>query len=441
MKEAEPQHDAPASYTSQPTRPVMLMIGSGLLALSATLLVSTAGFFSIWPDVAYERLASDTWQPYNVQYRPFKSADDFSRAERHLKQMVKAKETGRDPVPHFLLAELYHAMDRRAEALAYYNRTENLVNASWYHRTTHRRLREEALGAQAILYYMNNEPEKALAKLAYIPDFQDLSRSKLLTVLNASLNQPERADLRLLLGKRLWHELRLAKAKEELRHAEQLGQSPHLRREAAHYAESQLPRHLQELSPLGRYFSLAGEAYQHETQQMGEAAQFYEQALQENPNFEWGYNELAIVYRQMKEFTKAEASARKALALNPGFYNPYLTLGDIALDQGHYDTAIGHFMQAQQLIQQTPLDSTRNMLANIENQLGFAHESLNQPEQAIQHYRAAMRAAQAGNTDERAELDYDYAQMAIQRIAEEMQARQQTAQFGHTVDSQRLSSR
>src|SRR5690606_22106499 len=105
---------------------------------------------------------------------------------------------------------------------------------------------------------------------------------------------------------------------------------------------------------------------------------------------EWGHNELAIIYRQMRDYKRATENAHRAIALNPEFFNPYLTLGDIALDEGHPVQAIAYFKKAKAMIRRAPLDATRNLIANIENQIGFAYESMDENEKALEHYRLAM---------------------------------------------------
>jgi tetratricopeptide (TPR) repeat protein len=252
--------------------------------------------------------------------------------------------------------------------------------------------------------------------------------------LQDSLENPERGDFHLALGKQLRQELKLSKAREELLQAQNLSQNPNVRLDATHYLQTQMPRFVKELSPLARYYTLAGEFQQYEAEDLWQAANYYQKALQEQPGFEWAYNELAIIYRELKDHKKAGIYAQIAMTLNPDFYNAYLTMGDISLDSEAFEQAITHFKGAQTLIGRWPEQESGGLVANIENQLGFAYESLHNSPEALTHYRLAMKAASLRD-DDVAVSDYEYAQESITRVTE---SQQRAAQF--KKESQQLSA-
>ena len=87
---------------------------------------------------------------------------------------------------------------------------------------------------------------------------------------------------------------------------------------------------------------------------------------------------LAKIYHQADYKAEAQAAAGQVLAIDYDFYHAsaYVLLGDIALEQAQWETAIGYFQAAQEL---SPSD-----LAPIYRGLGLGHRALKQYEQAEQ---------------------------------------------------------
>lgn len=418
---------------SPPTDPVLrkrhfrqlAMLAAGFTGLICLFTVGAASwyFFRMMPEDTYTAISGDAWEARNVNLMAFKTPQAFRQAESTLLDELHGQGKSEDPVPYFLLAELYNMEQRNQDAIPRYREAIRLGSRSWFHSNLYRHFLIDANAKLAILYYEGNDYKAALSSLNNIGPLKNHPDGELLSALKDSLENPDRADFHMNLGRSLRHYLKLGKARSEIEEARALSKSPQLRMEADNFLKTQMPRHVAELPALARYYSLAGDARQYEHDDLWQAATFYEKAVKEVPRFEWGYNELAIIYRQLKDYRKAGNYARSAISLNPQFYNSHLTMGDIALDSNNFDEAVSSYEKARELIQNMPSEDNEYLLVNIENQLGFAYESMDRTDEAIQHYRQAMlRAGRAEG--ESAEADYDYAQDAIERISEAQKTRQ-----------------
>jgi tetratricopeptide (TPR) repeat protein len=414
-----------------------------LLALTIGSGVACGFVWSYWsetlPETAYAAIQTGQWARWNVATHVMASPNDFAQAEKHLKSMVSAPDYRQNPIPNFLLGGIYDMTNRPAEAIKRYQEAIRLSNRNWSSQNQYRLFLDQSHGALAVIHYKQNHHTAALSELAQIQTLDNTDNPELLTALHDSLEDPSRADFHLLLGKELRHMLELQKAREEFQSAAQLSRSPHLHMEALHWLTYEMPHPSGALSPMARYYSLSGQAM--DDNESPKAITFYEKALALNPTFEWGYNELAILYRQGKQYGKAEANAQKAIALNPQFYNSYLTLGDISVDEAHYERAIHWYNAARGIISQFPDVTRYPLLSNLENQLGYTYETMNKPEQATRHYREALMTAaetpeDADEPDDQATSsdDYAYAQEALERLSETHHRRPILA------DSQKISS-
>ncbi len=406
--------------TRRRSRRLIALVATGLATL-ALMAAGTLGAIHLFVVVPYQTAhlvdKDPFWRQVNADGMQFNSQKDFANAEFFLG--ARAKKDPGNPMPRLLLGRLYEFENRHNEAIVHYLQAQQLVEGSWYNRIAYRDFRNGMHGRLGSLYYESNEPEKALAELNAISDFNDTEMPEYLEALYHRLDDPTRADYRMNLARELRNQLKLGKAREELQAALKLSQDPQTHSEIVSLLATQMPSQVRELSPLVRYYSLAGQKHQ-DDDDLWQAAHYYEQALKEMPRFEWDHNELAIIYRQMQDYGKASRYAQEAARLNPNFYNPHLTLGDIALDQSRYPDAIAHFTRAQQIILSYPDSETPGTDANIENQLGYAYEQMDQKTQAMQHYRLALQKAGAGNDDtcECLEAEYDYAETALARLAE-----------------------
>ncbi|MBW1896949.1 MAG: tetratricopeptide repeat protein, partial [Deltaproteobacteria bacterium] len=68
-----------------------------------------------------------------------------------------------------------------------------------------------------------------------------------------------------------------------------------------------------------------------------QAAKWYEQALEINPEFATSYHNLAILHKETGDADKALKALKRAIALRPMSANAYGTLGLIQAEQGDYD--------------------------------------------------------------------------------------------------------
>jgi tetratricopeptide (TPR) repeat protein len=388
-----------------------LPVLAGFGVLQVVLLLLGIGYYIYvdLPESTFARTDAAPWREHNVASLTFKTPADFAKARSILSADTKRPENQNDPTAAYLLAELDNTLNASNPAIQMYQQVIRIADKNWYSRFAYRNFLSHAHAALAILYYEHGKPAQAKSELDAIPDFSETNQANLLQALRDSIESPDRADFHLLLGKELRHQLKLTLASRELQTAERLSPSPQLTLEAANFMKTQMPKSLKELPPMLRYYSLAAEASENPTQ----AAAFYEQAVQQIPSYEWGYNELAILYRTMKQYDTASDRANRAIAINPDFYNPYLTLGDIALDRTDYTAAIRYFETAQRIIQRFPSEDSQSLNANIENQLGYTHELMNQIQEAAHHYQLAMLAAADGDMDTTA--DYEYAQEGLAR--------------------------
>lgn len=370
--------------------------------------------YNVWPQESYRQIYEKPWLGMNVRALKFQSADDFRKARVSLGQQLQGKPD--NPIPHFLLAELHSAQGQSTNAIEEYRATIRAAGKGWLGDIRNRTFSDNAHAGLAILYYERGNTMQASRELAEIADADENREAELLLAMRDSLENPERADFHLLLGKAFRQAWKFKMASQELEQAKRLSQSPKTRLEAINYLKTQMPQGMQDLTPMARYYGLAARLAQTSDEDLPKAALLFRKSLEEAPEFDWGYNELAIIYREMKNYPQAIAYAKNAIGQNLDFYNPYLTLGDIALDQSDYQGAIQQFRQAEAILQRLPQDEQQGLIANIKNQIGYAYESLHQYADAGQAYQSALTiSADAGEV---ADEDYDYARDGLSRIAE-----------------------
>ncbi|MCE3236262.1 MAG: MalT-like region [Vampirovibrio sp.] len=405
-----PSNSPPKSFTW--LKPV---IQWGLLAMTAlALAVGGACWHLQIPEQTYAQIYSPPWLSVNAFGYRLKTRQDFVHARQTLLQATKTDAYRDNPLPHYLLAGLYDTLGQTSNAISAYQQVIQIANRSWYHRLVYREFMDQAQASLAICYYENNKHADALRVLSEISDLNLTDKSDLLHAIQDRLQNPGRADFHMEIGKAFSKGLKLEIAAREAKEAQKLSQSPQLKLEAANFLKTAIPKGVKELSPLARYYSLAGEVYQHEESDLIQAARLYEQVVKESPAYEWGYNDLAVIYRDLKDFANAENNARKAIALNPDFYNPHLTLGDLAIDREDFSGAIRHFQTAKRLLEQTPLSDNEAILANIENQIAYSYESQGDLLQAARHYQDALLISI--DVEDENTQDYDYAQEGLARV-------------------------
>lgn len=417
----------PTPEASRPRRyKKWLWVAIGGITLHLSLILGVAGsdyLFNQLPQDSYQAIYDAPWLGLNVRALKFQNVEDFRRAERSLTKLAAQPSNRQNPIPHFLLAELYNTMEQPQRAILEYRKTIQTAQLGWMNSIQYQEYRDNAHAALAILAYEQGKVEQAQQELAQIDKTNENREAEVLTAMTDALDEPERGDFHLVLGKAFRKTLKLKMANLELHRAETLSQSPQTRLEAINFLKTQMPKGVEDLTPMARYYGLAARSAQTTDENLPKAASLFKKSLAEDPQFEWGYNELAIIYREMKDYPKATEYANNAISQNVDFYNPYLTLGDIALDQENYKAAIEHFQAAEAILNRLPQEDQQTIVANIENQIGFAYESMNDYPDATQHYQSALNLS--SDAGDEADEDYNYAQDGLTRISHAQQRKEQ----------------
>lgn len=366
-------------------------------------------FYNILPEDHFFSIYEAPLVSLNSRNYRFKSMQDFTAARQKLTASLAAHPKSDDPRTHYLLAQLYNDLGNIPQAEKEFRQVLKSANANWAEPIINDGFIRAAQGELAIICYLKQDYAQAKTILDGLGEMH----FDYLNAMRDSLAEPERADFHLLLGKAFADQLMLEMSAREVKKALELSHTPQLQLEASNFLKTRLPRNIRDLSPLARYYSFSGEAYENDDQDLTRAASAYERAVQASPDYEWGYNDLAKIYRDLKDFSKAEANAKRAIHLNPDFYNPHLTLGDVALDRRNYPAAIGHFQHAKEIIQRFASQETQHLLANLENQIAYAYECQGQIREAQSHYHLAMLAASEDEAE--TSSDYDYAQEGLTR--------------------------
>jgi len=404
---------------------IWLWVVIAILGVHLSVVLISGGWdyvYHIMPRETYQKIYEHPWLEMNVRALKFENPSQFSRAQKLLQQKLALHNNEARVIPHYLLAELYNTLNLPQEAISEYRKTIKGIGKSRLNQLRYREFNDNSHAAMAMLYYEAGHSSQASQELAQISEFpedtsdgdkEDDNPDELLSALKAALEAPERGDFHLRLGQAYGRELRFDMASREGRLAETLSHEPQTRLEASHFLKVEIPQDIGDFSPLARYYGLAARSAQVGDENLPKAAEFFHKALREEPDFDWGYNELAIIYRQLNDYPQAIASAQNAIARNVNFYNPYLTLGDIALDQKQYKNAIQYFQTAKTLLLQSPQPDQESKSASIENQIAYAYEVLKNKPEARKHYRnAATLSQQAGDETD---ADFYYASNGLKR--------------------------
>lgn len=391
----------------------IFILAAGILvsALAFLLIIgfSAFHFFVYLPSERYKSLSEGEWKNLNVQTAMFTTQNDFDRAEKTLLDFKSSTGHQRDPIPAYLLGSLYTSMDRYDDAIRAYEGVLSITQENVFSRILYEPFASDAHAALGILYYFNEEPRKALRHIALVSSLPNPEMGRFLESLSQCLSEPERAEYHYDLGVQLRRYLWLGAARNELESAVRLSLDPQSKLRFQQTLVYRMPRYYKDLPPLVRYLNLAGDTA-HQQHRLKEAESLYQKAIQAAPNFEWSYHHLALVQRNLNRLEDAQTSAQKAISINPQFLLPNLVLGDIAITQNRYPQAVQYFQQALNLKEQVSDEETGALIANVENQLAFTYEQMDQPTQALAHYRRVM-----ANVPEDSE-DYTYAEMAVNRV-------------------------
>jgi Tfp pilus assembly protein PilF len=127
-------------------------------------------------------------------------------------------------------------------------------------------------------------------------------------------------------------------------------------------------------------------AYRHQTQgELGEAIYLYKRSLALYPTAE-AHTFLGWTYSMMDRYDEAIAECEKAIALDPGFGNPYNDIGAYLIETERYADAIPWLEKA---LSAPRYESRQFAFVN----LGRVHEQLGDAMQALAYYNKALEIA------------------------------------------------
>lgn len=421
------------------------LVAAGTVLMTA--LVGGVYLFSYLPWNTYDAIHFDPrWQPLNVRAMHFDSVQDFIQAESKLQKEAHSPLNAMDPIPHFLLGSLYHFSNQPELAIQSYQKSIDIIEADEnpYNAVLFQHYVQNARAELALLYYQTGDSVKSKAVLDSLEAREERDDVQLLAALAEVHDDPLRADAHFRLAIQLQHALHLKAAHREYQEAYRLSSDPMLKREIQSYLTVKMPKNYLEISPLALYYIKAGDMAETEsltggTANLDKAAHFYQQAIVAAPNFEWAYYHLGMVNKKLGQSRKAEEYVSKAIKLNPEFFLPYLSLGELALDQEHFTQAIDQYQKALALTKNLAEPEDNTVVANIQNQLGYSYEQVEDYKHASEHYQAAVslldktfeaylsenvEGADPGDDDYRQAMDYlrersedySYAKESMQRL-------------------------
>lgn len=418
---------------------VISLVAAGFLTLSGLALTGLAlfGVFVWMPAQTYSAMSTPEWEELNVRLMGFTNPKDFEVAE---KQLLLRASKEKSPVSHYLLGSLYQTINRPQEALQQYRTAVTVSKNGWFQETANQYITDDAYAAMALLRYESGQPTIALSDLNHISDLSYQQDYPLLFSLKNALENPDRADFHFDLAKELRQQLKFPQAQRELDLALRLSTDPATRVRIENYQKSTMPSRIVSLNPYVRYLCLAGNAHGDPDQggSLKQAVAFYEAASEQDPNFELVYQQLASVYKDMGDYNKASSYASIAIRKNPQQYLSYVTLGNIALATEHYEQAITHFTQAQGILATLQDDDHTPLLANVENQLGFSYELLEDGQSALTHYEQAFKLTSASDDENQ---DYAYAQDGIKRAKALIQKATQVSKIAQAGNPSLIAAR
>ncbi len=383
---------------------------AGITIISGLISLSFAGmiYLSTLPDDIYQSIHSTDWEKLNVNRMEFSRAEDFDHAEAELKERIASDPES--PIPHFLLGTLYETKGKYDTAESEFNKSIKLSENSQWNQRLYQHFQEDSHAELALINYYKGNNKKALKELEKVSHSSYGRSPELLNALRTSLEEPQRGDFHLALAIELRKILQLKHARLEFKAAKQLAFDPALKAKADQYLQVKLPHETAKISPIARYYTLAGALQETVYQNPEKAADYYIKAISEAPSFDWAYSQLGVVSHQSQNYAQALSSARKATELNPKSISPHLTMGDVEIDAENYGKAIIHYQKALSIGREFLLQNDAELLANIENQLGFAYEQLGKNLDAKRHYQLAYKTANESSND------YQYAEEALERV-------------------------
>jgi tetratricopeptide (TPR) repeat protein len=94
------------------------------------------------------------------------------------------------------------------------------------------------------------------------------------------------------------------------------------------------------------------------------ALEFHQKAIDESPEFEWPYSNIASIYAyKYKDYTRAKEYLEKALSLNPDYYNARWLKGIIYWKEGHEYKEEENYSKALEMLEKSlaELEATKQI--------------------------------------------------------------------------------
>ncbi|MEB3285873.1 MAG: tetratricopeptide repeat protein [Vampirovibrionales bacterium] len=400
-----------------------LMLSFSLLAGFTVGLLATFYIQFYLPADTYDQTRQGEWARLNARLLSFESEQDFKTAEALLYRKLQDPDKSESLTPYYLLASLFEASGEDAKAIQTYNAYLTLAKALPWQGHLSQALSDDVYASLAVLYYRAGRLQDAKTSLSALPETATLESAPLLNAMGDVLADPNRGDYRYELGKAFRQSLDLPMAKKEFELALLKTQDPALKLKIQNTLLAKMPAHTLQLKPLARYLCLAADNLEAQVlqgrsekpdQAENKAIRLYKQSLEVSPEFEWAYQQIAHLYQKQENYPQAVHYAKLALSYNPDLYLSQLTLGDIALAQADYPAAVAHFNDAGRILADLQDDYHQPLLVNVQTQIGFSQELLNNPNQALSHYRQALSLGR--QTPFADASDIDYARDGVKRM-------------------------
>lgn len=403
-----------------------------LLILAVVTVSAGVGYYYLvntLPNETYMLSKSSSWAKLNARMLTFESENDFDKVESSLYRMLQDKKYTSSAVPYYLLASLFEAKGQYKEAKATYKAMIQVANLDPVASIRYQRYVDDANASMALLDYKEGKLSAAEGSLNKIANLNELKNPGLWIALKDVLSEPKRADFRFELGKAFRERLELPEARHEFELALGSSYDPELKLDVTNVMLAKMPAKTQALPALARYQALRASDLETQAEVLTKpeekkhlwdnAIHLYKAMLTESPDFEWGYQQLAHLYIQKEQYGLARHYAELAVAYNPNLYLSRLSLGDIALAEGNYTEAHVQFLQAQQTLSKLGDRYHQTLLVNVENQLGFTQELLQNSQMALAHYHSALSIAD--QLEEADPSDLNYAKEGIKRVETQAQ--------------------
>ncbi len=127
------------------------------------------------------------------------------------------------------------------------------------------------------------------------------------------------------------------------------------------------------------YFNRGVDLYNSE--QVDEAMEYYQKALEQDPDFAYGHSTLGTAFREQGRLEEAIEEYREAMRVNPKFSDLHVEIGEIYHQQGFLDKALAEFREAL---------SSHFMFFETHEKIGDLYQDKGMIQKAIDAYEQAL---------------------------------------------------